>query len=171
MPFFANKIDDENVDKMAREGGSQLAQTLAHLYEMVGFLEHDDSESGKERLNEARKMLQGSTKHFTSITLEIEASPVYLERVTPLGSAWLAEPIAWLERRGIDLEKVTDQDLFSIMVDGLLLLESAFDHLEKTSWPPNFSAMNAFLRTVINVQYLALGVTAFFEFSRSSRRE
>lgn len=171
MPYFSNKPDDETVAQSTRAGGEQLANALARLYEMIGHFEQDRTDRGRESLEAARKKLDLAVNHFSEATRSARRLPVHLDAGTLAEATWLEEPFAWLDRRGIAPDTITDHELFRTTVDSLALLAQALSRFAETSGPPGFQAVNAIVRAAIDVQLLVLGVTAMFEISRRSAAE
>ena len=165
MAFFSNKRSDEELEAITRVGGEALAQGMASTYGMIGLLERGEIGLAIEARTAAIEAILLGIGTFGSAIENSHSRPLTLavEEVGDIAS--VEEVLAWLERRGIPLDNVTDSELLRIVVDGLHNYRDSLGRFELGHRQPSFESANALVRAAIDLQLLALGITAMFELS------
>lgn len=170
MPYFGNMTSNAELEPNTREGGRELARAMGAVYQAVGELEERETARAREILSGAEVAANASLQAFRNAFETSRRQPLELSAGMIAEVASLGEALAWLERRGIPLDAVTDSDLLQVTIDGIFGFREALRRFHGDEPRPSFAAVNALVRAAIDVQLLALGVTALHEMSARAAR-
>jgi hypothetical protein len=168
MPYFANMSGDKDMESITRRGGRDLAWAMAATYRAVGDLEQSEAGPAAENLLTARRAAGASLEAFREAVEKSGRRPLNLSNGTVAEMASIGEVLAWLERRGAALDRVTDRDLLELAADGLYAFGATLERFQVADRRPSFAAVNALVRAAVDLQLLALGITAMFEMAQRS---